>query len=92
MSLLANDNNIDQNIKEVLNNAIVDVKLEDIKAFNKAVYKNVLYTATCYKREKKTDDRFFEDIIGNIIEIFKIVLYNNKPYILGYKYIVVFKY
>ncbi|XP_067214367.1 uncharacterized protein [Linepithema humile] len=86
VTLLANDNNINQNITQVLKNAIVDIRLEDVKAFNKAIYKNVLYTTTCYKREKKTDDRFFEDETGDIIEIFKIVLYNTKPYILGYKY------
>lgn len=60
MTLLANDNKIDQNIKEVLNNAIIDIKLEDVKAFNKAVYKNVLYTATCYKREKKLMTNFLK--------------------------------
>lgn len=53
VTLLANDNNTDQNIIKVLNNAIGDIRLEDVKAFNKAIYKNVLYTATSYKREKK---------------------------------------
>lgn len=86
VTLLASDNNIDYNIKQVLFNNIVDVRLENVKAFNKAVYKNVLYTATCYKREKKTDDRFFEDILGNMIEIFKFILYKTEPYILGHKY------
>lgn len=86
VTLLANDNNTDQNIIKVLNNAIGDIRLEDVKAFNKAIYKNVLYTATSYKREKKTDDRFFENVFGDIIEIFKIVFYNTRSYILGYKY------
>lgn len=46
----------------------------------------MFYTLLLVKREKKTDDRFFEDETGDIIEIFKIVLYDTKPYILGYKY------
>lgn len=86
VTLLANDNRIDQNIEQALSINIADIRLQDVRAYNKAVYKNVLFTATCYKRDKKTDDRFFQDISGNIVEVYKIIFYNNEAYIVGYKY------
>lgn len=82
------DNNVDENIKQLINNKFHDnVDMNDIQVFNGIYHENVLFRASD-KRIRKTDDRFFENISGNIVKIFKIVLYNNKCYILGYVYIV----
>lgn len=64
-----------------------NVAMNDIQIVNGIYHENVLYRASD-KRVRKTDDRFFEDVTGNIVEIFKMVLYKNKCYILGYVYIV----
>lgn len=70
VTLLANDNNIDQSIIQILRNIIVDVKLEDLRMFNKAVYKNILYTTTCYQRAKKL-----------LIDFLKILLVTSLKYL-----------
>lgn len=87
--LLAEDNNIDENIKQLIINKFDDEKvINDLKTFNNMYHNNVLYTASSDKRIKKTDDRFFENLSGKIIKIFKVVLYKNECYILGYEYTV----
>lgn len=51
--LLTEDNNLNKNIKQVLNNNFVDIRLEDVKVFNKAVYKNVMCTLLLVIKNKQ---------------------------------------
>lgn len=86
---LTEDNNIDENIKQLIIDKFDDERgICNLRAFNNMYHDNVLYTASSDKKNKKTDDRFFENVSGKIIKIFKIILYENECYILGYEYIV----
>lgn len=59
-----------------------------IKIYDRCIHKAMFFHSVNYNRALKTDDSVIETKAGEIIQIHHIVIYENKCYICGYKWIV----